>query len=272
MHKFKIGTAAKMMGISTETIRYYERKGVVSPATEESGHRYYDITDMCIMAKARAYMQYGFSLEQAKELLDSEDIESILSIYGARAEELEQEIDNLLSTLRSLRRRQKALKKLIELEGSFEVVACPDILHIDSYIDNVPVSDDEVWRICVLMKQKQTFSFPYLRFEAEDFDAGVTRRIVGIAVNAEDYHQLELPSEVMRMGKLRHMQSVSCLHTAKTMPSATKGGEVEKLFAREFEHIRKLGRQPGDIFCKTVLVYGKGSESKYLREVWIELR
>ncbi|MFQ7539493.1 MAG: MerR family transcriptional regulator, partial [Clostridium sp.] len=40
---YKIGEIAKMLGISAETIRNYEKKGLICPYKEESNYRYFDI-------------------------------------------------------------------------------------------------------------------------------------------------------------------------------------------------------------------------------------
>ena len=41
--RYKIGDVAKILGISTDLIRYYEKKGVVSPEKgQHNSYRYYD--------------------------------------------------------------------------------------------------------------------------------------------------------------------------------------------------------------------------------------
>ena len=41
---YTIGELAKILGITAETIRYYERKGIIAPIhDQETGYRYYTI-------------------------------------------------------------------------------------------------------------------------------------------------------------------------------------------------------------------------------------
>ena len=41
--KYKIGELAKKFGVSVQTIRFYEEKGLLTPTKDEhSGYRYYD--------------------------------------------------------------------------------------------------------------------------------------------------------------------------------------------------------------------------------------
>ena len=44
---YTIGELAKILGITAETIRYYERKNIIQPLhNEESGYRYYTAWDL----------------------------------------------------------------------------------------------------------------------------------------------------------------------------------------------------------------------------------
>ena len=45
---YKIGEVAKLLGISSETVRYYEREGVIQSQKidQESGYRYYEALDI----------------------------------------------------------------------------------------------------------------------------------------------------------------------------------------------------------------------------------
>ena len=43
---FTISTAAKMLNISVQTLRLYEREGLIIPSRKESGHRIYSYTDI----------------------------------------------------------------------------------------------------------------------------------------------------------------------------------------------------------------------------------
>jgi DNA-binding transcriptional MerR regulator len=66
-----IGELAARTGVTPETIRYYEREGVVPPATRGGAGRYrrYDAADaerLCFVRHAR---DLGFSLDEVRELL-----------------------------------------------------------------------------------------------------------------------------------------------------------------------------------------------------------
>ena len=52
---YKIGEVAKLLGISSETVRYYEREGVIQSQKidQESGYRYYEALDITAITVLR---------------------------------------------------------------------------------------------------------------------------------------------------------------------------------------------------------------------------
>jgi MerR family transcriptional regulator, copper efflux regulator len=64
------GVLAKRTGIGPETIRYYERIGLLDePLRNVSGYRIYDTADLSRLAFIRRAQELGFSLEDVRELL-----------------------------------------------------------------------------------------------------------------------------------------------------------------------------------------------------------
>jgi MerR family mercuric resistance operon transcriptional regulator len=65
-----IGTLSKHTGCNIETIRYYERIGLLSPATRsEGGHRLYGEAQRRRLGFIRRTRELGFTLDQIRTLL-----------------------------------------------------------------------------------------------------------------------------------------------------------------------------------------------------------
>jgi MerR family mercuric resistance operon transcriptional regulator len=65
-----IGELARAAGVNVETIRYYQRRGLIpEPAKPAGGHRRYPPEALDQLGFIRGAQQLGFSLEEARELL-----------------------------------------------------------------------------------------------------------------------------------------------------------------------------------------------------------
>jgi len=68
---FSIGALAKVAGVNTPTIRYYEEIGLLPPANRTaSGQRNYDDSDINRLAFVKQCRDFGFSIERVRILLD----------------------------------------------------------------------------------------------------------------------------------------------------------------------------------------------------------
>lgn len=70
MSGFTIGQAAKAAHVNVETIRFYERQGlVVQPPTPSQGYREYDSETVERVRFIRQAQEIGFSLREVRELV-----------------------------------------------------------------------------------------------------------------------------------------------------------------------------------------------------------
>ena len=63
--RYPIGRISKLLGLSTETIRTYERKGIVHPQKNENGYRTFHVLDIGTLLRCRSYSCFGLSLSEA---------------------------------------------------------------------------------------------------------------------------------------------------------------------------------------------------------------
>ncbi len=127
-----IGKVAQAAGVNIDTLRYYERQGILPPpARTRSNYRVYPpetISQVRFIKRAQAL---GFSLEEIRELL------RLKSAQGARCQEVrrqaEEKIRQLDKKIRSLERMKQALQELVEAcSGAGAAIDCPIIESLDS--------------------------------------------------------------------------------------------------------------------------------------------
>ncbi len=103
----KIGDLAKAGGVSVETIRFYQRRGLLSEPPRGAGARRYSQGDLERLRSIRAAQTAGFTLEEIATLLalDHDDRAAARSLAEARIAA----IDEKIATLKTMR---AALKNL----------------------------------------------------------------------------------------------------------------------------------------------------------------
>lgn len=68
---FAIGEAARQSGVGIETIRYYEREGIIPPAGRTaSGRRVYSGEEVSRLRFIRTCRDLGFSIADIRQLMD----------------------------------------------------------------------------------------------------------------------------------------------------------------------------------------------------------
>lgn len=105
---FQIGKIAKLLGMSTEGLRLYERIGILNPQrdTNSGAYRTYEHFDFTALIRARGYHYAGFSSKEIAGLINADDIKEVIGQYGIREHELEHEIwkkQMILQNIRELR-------------------------------------------------------------------------------------------------------------------------------------------------------------------------
>ena len=78
--------------LTRKAIEYYEEKGLIKPKREENNYRIYSEEDVERLSKIYIYRKLGCSLDQIKELFESESNSSLAEIIRGR--EIESQLEN----------------------------------------------------------------------------------------------------------------------------------------------------------------------------------
>ncbi|MDP2129231.1 MAG: MerR family transcriptional regulator [Pseudohongiella sp.] len=122
-----IGKFAEAGLVGVETIRFYQRKGLLETPTPREGVRHYGTTDLQRLRFIRSAKAAGFTLEEIKELIALDS-----SHDHHRARELAHSRINALEIrITELQRAHLALKRLAQLCGEAKGGPCPILESFD---------------------------------------------------------------------------------------------------------------------------------------------
>ena len=127
-----IGAVANRAAVHVETLRYYERRGLLGrPPRSAANYRLYPVDALRRVRFIKRAQELGFSLKEIKELL------SLRAAPQARCADVRQrataKIAAIEEKVRSLQAMRRALLKLVaECAGRGPVTDCPILLSLNA--------------------------------------------------------------------------------------------------------------------------------------------
>ena len=129
-----IAEVSRLSGISAETIRHYERLGLIHPLrNDQTGYRYYTIVDICLIGKIQTFLQCGFSLKESKEMLNNMDISDMNSFFDDRIRDLELQMLESFKRIHGMRRKGRQLSLIESNMGKFSLKTRPAMYLLNTY-------------------------------------------------------------------------------------------------------------------------------------------
>ena len=111
---------SKLCGCNTQTLRYYDRIGLLTPAKvdEWTGYRYYEEEQALLFVKIKNLQQADFSIEEIKTLLPGDD-DLLAAAFDRKIEEQQQKLERIREIQRSYLKETMDMQKLVSAIISF---------------------------------------------------------------------------------------------------------------------------------------------------------
>ena len=105
---------AKLCGCNTQTLRYYDRIGLLTPAKvdEWTGYRYYEEEQAMLFVKIKNLQQADFTIEEIKALLPGND-DLLMAAFERKIEEQQQKLERIREIQRSYLKETMDMQKLV---------------------------------------------------------------------------------------------------------------------------------------------------------------
>lgn len=264
---YKIGTMSKLLGISVEGLRLYERRGMIrSIKDEDTGIRYYQPLDITALIRCRSYRRYGFSMNETADLMNTTDIDSVVEKYRQRENALKREIEwniQMLSYLKSIRCVTESIR---EDYGKCRIEECPSMYRFVYMKDGKLILGDDDMKKFSNWMERVPFSALSIIWDKELFMEGKTSFKAALCVPVEYAkavgHYLGDPVE--------YLPPRRCVYTISSEDSDVFDTESCMSYAREYleENGLALTDEP---YCRTFLSTDKLGNYTRWRQVWLPI-
>ena len=102
--RLRTGEVAERAGVNIQTLRYYERQGLISePDRSPGGHRTYPADTVTLLGVIKSAQRLGFTLDEVAELLDTGRPGHPTPDLRDRAEAKIAEVDRKIHDLNTIR-------------------------------------------------------------------------------------------------------------------------------------------------------------------------
>lgn len=106
--EYKIGDVSKILNISDQMIRYYEKLGVITPKRKGDGkYRYYDTMDVFWLYEAMKYKEWDINIAEFKDIINDDFFDKIF----LKADDFSKQIENKIKKEEMLLNRINEIKK-----------------------------------------------------------------------------------------------------------------------------------------------------------------
>lgn len=106
LDKLTIGQMAQINAVSIQTLRLYDREGLLKPLVvdENTGYRYYHINQSARLDMIQFMKDYGLTLRKIKEHIKHKNVEDTVEILKKRFVEIDKEVELLKYNQREIGR------------------------------------------------------------------------------------------------------------------------------------------------------------------------
>ncbi|MCR5580504.1 MAG: MerR family transcriptional regulator [Pseudobutyrivibrio sp.] len=113
-----IGEYARMVGVSPEYLKFYDKKGLVKPVwKDDRSYRYYADYQITHFIELQQLNNMGVQLEDAKDIITNSSLSQRLDIYKNALQEKREEIVSLLYLMNQIEDTTNALDKINRKSG-----------------------------------------------------------------------------------------------------------------------------------------------------------
>lgn len=141
MKEYKIGEVAKLLGLTTQALRFYEQEGVVTPRKSENGTRMYSVNQMVLLLSFKKYRQAEFPVQDIVKHFRDDSVDSLISRLETQSSLLVDKANLLLRRAEATRRFEQALR--LAQENFDRIIPCerPSLYQLNLSLEQLDQAD-----------------------------------------------------------------------------------------------------------------------------------
>lgn len=220
--KYLMGEVCKLFNTTRDTLRYYEKMGLISPKKYDiNGYRYYDVEDLNSLTDVFFLKKLNLSLGDIHKAIKNSTPSDILGIIKEKEKQLEEEMNkirDIQKTLSSMKLNvQSCINNLDRLEireekGNFIFIETTEERKFDDFIDIIEDMVDIAEGLDIQNKNLLEYvNFTFLIEDGDIFSENIDEKIkwgVTLRENTKDIEEILLHNKVKLIPKRKYIYTV----------------------------------------------------------------
>ena len=203
---YSIGKVSRILGLSVEGIRNYEKSGIIRSKREDgSNYRKYSYLDIASLIRAKMYRAYGFSIKETDDLTNHLSLDEIAAAFDGKITELSGDIRVAMEKKSFMEEHVAMLRSLEEQAGKIRICRMPAIYRIEFARNGVIDFAQEKVRLLQTWMEYVPFVFFSSRYAQNDVVYG------GLAVMARYAELFGIPEQCKGDGEISYLPEALCL-------------------------------------------------------------
>ena len=210
MKRYKIREFSRRSGIPADTLRYYEKMGLLHSVREEqNAYRTYDDHDLITVSQLRMMRGVDVPLSMLKPDENPHALNSIQQHLLTEKDRLARQVDMLQSKLERVQVLLRELEECRQRVGLCRDLVYPETLNI--YLTDKPV-DDRLAELIASWQEHQPYVHPICYITAEEFHSGAPTMTArpGLGIHIDYARKFGLSDALPVISKGEH-PGVRCL-------------------------------------------------------------
>ena len=217
---------SRLCGCNTQTLRYYDRIGLLTPAKvdEWTGYRYYEEEQAMLFVKIKNLQQADFTIEEIKSLLPGDD-DLLMAAFERKIREQKQK----LATIQKIQRSY--LKEAMDMRNM-----------VNEYLNFVEgrMAKSELWEELGLAGEQETETRANVNAMFADWISQCRSECEEIAkqMNGKDLAVMKNVMEKLKDGNLENHSLIMSVVGDTNNPAEQIPKDAQNIFERsEWEHV-----------------------------------
>ena len=265
--RYKIGDVAKILGISADLLRYYEKKGVVRPIKDKNNdYRYYEPWDINFLIDCLWYKNFGFGIDQVAKIVSASSYDDILDTMEQKDREIAENIRRQELLLRRSREHLDEIHRARENLFQCDLVWSPEIVRYLNRYNFIYDNSKELQALSQQWLRYMPLTHRCFEIEMEDLQNKRDNYAWGFALSMDYVQELRVPITP----PVKLLPSQLSVHSVFKSSGKDTFSPQRIKFLMDFVRERKLkvaGNARGNLICSVL----EDNQLTGYFEVWLPI-